>query len=238
MTKHKLKHQKIALYLEHLIRRGRLSTGDPLPSENELAKKFKVSRGTVRKAISNLQNKKLIRTDQGRGSFVAVHTQSPDDVRGWIESLSTQGAEMTVNVVSISLTENTELPTHSHGSSTFIEIIRTWSLPSGTIASMETSLVPARGKLVNLPSQGLLDGSLTKTLSDAGFSRNNGEEWLDVVALSTENATRLERSPGHAFMRVTRTAYDTNDNLVEHAISLLDPDHFRFHHAFSSQEER
>ncbi|MGV9196760.1 GntR family transcriptional regulator [Arcanobacterium canis] len=57
MTKHKLKHQKIALYLEHLIRRGRLSTGDPLPSENELAKKFKVSRGTVRKAISNLQNK-------------------------------------------------------------------------------------------------------------------------------------------------------------------------------------
>ena len=62
---------KVALIRNHLIRgiRTRQFT-DKLPSENQLADKFSVSRMTARKAISDLESKGMVERIQGKGSFV------------------------------------------------------------------------------------------------------------------------------------------------------------------------
>ncbi|UCG06953.1 MAG: GntR family transcriptional regulator [Desulfobacterales bacterium] len=46
-------------------------SGDKIPSENELAAKFNVSRLTVRQAISQLTQEGFLRTRRGAGTFVA-----------------------------------------------------------------------------------------------------------------------------------------------------------------------
>lgn len=46
------------------------SQGDKIPSENELAEKFKVSRLTVRQAISELIQEGFLRSKRGEGTFV------------------------------------------------------------------------------------------------------------------------------------------------------------------------
>src|SRR5678816_3246552 len=49
--------------------------GEALPSEIELAARFGVSQGTVRKAIDALAADNLVVRRQGRGTFVATHTE-------------------------------------------------------------------------------------------------------------------------------------------------------------------
>jgi GntR family transcriptional regulator len=54
---------------------GEWQPGDPIPSEIELAARFGVSQGTVRKAIDALATDNLVVRRQGKGTFVATHTE-------------------------------------------------------------------------------------------------------------------------------------------------------------------
>ena len=47
--------------------------GDAIPSEMELAARYAVSQGTVRKAIDELASENLLVRRQGKGTFVATH---------------------------------------------------------------------------------------------------------------------------------------------------------------------
>jgi len=48
--------------------------GDAIPSEAELALRFNVSQGTVRKAIDEMAAENMLVRRQGKGTFVATHT--------------------------------------------------------------------------------------------------------------------------------------------------------------------
>jgi GntR family transcriptional regulator len=52
---------------------GRWPSGEALPSESELSQEFGVSIGTLRKAVDELVQEKLLVRQQGRGTFVATH---------------------------------------------------------------------------------------------------------------------------------------------------------------------
>jgi GntR family transcriptional regulator len=54
---------------------GEWRPGDLIPSEIELANRFSVSQGTVRKAIGELANQNLLVRQQGKGTFVASHSE-------------------------------------------------------------------------------------------------------------------------------------------------------------------
>ena len=49
--------------------------GEAIPSEMELAARFKVSQGTVRKAIDEMATENLLVRRQGKGTFVATHAE-------------------------------------------------------------------------------------------------------------------------------------------------------------------
>ena len=57
--------------LRDQIRRGELRPDQQLPTESELCERFRLSRGTVRKAFDALTAERLIHRLQGRGSFVS-----------------------------------------------------------------------------------------------------------------------------------------------------------------------
>lgn len=48
----------------------RLAPGDRMPTENALAERFGVNRHTVRQALASLEERGLVRVEQGRGTFV------------------------------------------------------------------------------------------------------------------------------------------------------------------------
>ena len=53
---------------------GAWRPGEALPSEFSLAAEFKVSQGTVRKALDELAAQNVVVRQQGKGTFVATHT--------------------------------------------------------------------------------------------------------------------------------------------------------------------
>lgn len=56
--------------LSKKIKNGTYQSGDKLPTENELAEHYSVSRNTIRAAISKLAILGLVETVQGKGTFV------------------------------------------------------------------------------------------------------------------------------------------------------------------------
>lgn len=54
---------------------GEWKPGEAIPSEMELSARFRVSQGTVRKAIDELAAENLVVRRQGKGTFVATHTE-------------------------------------------------------------------------------------------------------------------------------------------------------------------
>ena len=55
---------------------GEWRPGEAIPSEIELAARYKVSQGTVRKAIDELAAEKHLLRRQGKGTFVATHDEA------------------------------------------------------------------------------------------------------------------------------------------------------------------
>ena len=68
-------YQQIKALITQSLQSGEWKPGELMPSEVELAGRFKVSQGTVRKAIDELAAENLVVRRQGKGTFVATHAE-------------------------------------------------------------------------------------------------------------------------------------------------------------------
>ncbi|MET0264142.1 MAG: GntR family transcriptional regulator [Duganella sp.] len=69
-------YQQIKALITQSLQSGEWKPGEMIPSEVELANRFKVSQGTVRKAIDELAAENLVMRKQGKGTFVATHHEA------------------------------------------------------------------------------------------------------------------------------------------------------------------
>lgn len=110
--------------------------GDPVPSETELARQYRVSRLTARAALQDLERRHLVRRIQGRGTFV---------LRRLDYRISADGPA-----------SFTEIVTRAGGNpSTTVEGVRT---RAATAAERRTLALPPRSKVVELTRRRWLDG--------------------------------------------------------------------------------
>ena len=68
-------YQQIKQAILHSLEAGEWKPLEAIPSEMELAKRYGVSQGTVRKAIDELAAENLVVRRQGKGTFVASHNE-------------------------------------------------------------------------------------------------------------------------------------------------------------------
>ena len=68
-------YQQIKGLMLKRLQAGEWKPGEAIPSEVELALGFRVSQGTVRKAIDELAAENLLMRRQGKGTFVATHAE-------------------------------------------------------------------------------------------------------------------------------------------------------------------
>jgi DNA-binding LacI/PurR family transcriptional regulator len=73
------KHERLRQLISSQIADGRLTAGDALPSEHEVARTLQIARSTVRQAMASLEQEGLVRRVHGRGTF--VHEQARDRLR-------------------------------------------------------------------------------------------------------------------------------------------------------------
>jgi DNA-binding transcriptional regulator YhcF (GntR family) len=68
-------YQQIKGLILQSLQAGEWKPGESIPSEMELAVRYRVSQGTVRKAIDELASGHLLIRKQGKGTFVATHAE-------------------------------------------------------------------------------------------------------------------------------------------------------------------
>ncbi len=68
-------YQQIKGLILQSLQAGEWKPGEVIPSEIELAGRYRVSQGTVRKAIDELASDNLLVRRQGKGTFVATHAE-------------------------------------------------------------------------------------------------------------------------------------------------------------------
>lgn len=114
--------------IENSILRGEFTPGDFLPSENQYVKQFKVSRDTVRKALSLLMTNGYIQKIHGKGSIVLKREQLRFPISGltsYKELQNAYGYASKTNVVELEkIIINSELESHTG----FIEGEAVWKL--------------------------------------------------------------------------------------------------------------
>lgn len=68
-------YQQIKELILQSLQSGEWKPGEAIPSEMDLAARYRVSQGTVRKAIDELAAGNLVVRRQGKGTFVATHAE-------------------------------------------------------------------------------------------------------------------------------------------------------------------
>ena len=68
-------YKEVKIRITRGLAAGEWKPGEAIPSESRLARQFDVSIGTIRKAIDELVAEKILLRQQGRGTFVATHTE-------------------------------------------------------------------------------------------------------------------------------------------------------------------
>jgi len=227
MRRISLKHERVAAVLAREIRSGVVRRGAQLPGEVELARRFSVSRNTVRAALAVLAEDDLITTRTGKGSFVLFDGRPLDGRLGWTHALSEQGVGTRMRTVRIVLAQDPDLAGRlGLDSPDVIVIERVRQLTDGTAISLERSRIPTLDSLRGLPDRGLDNGSISATLNRAGLYLDHCEQRLRGRPLSPGEAELLRRPEGVWFLHTTRTSWTADNRFAEYADELLDPDHF------------
>lgn len=215
--------------LAEQIRNGTLKPGERIMSETRLAEEYQVSRGTVRRALEQLKKAELIETRMGSGSYVAFNGGDMSGPDGWTSASLRSGAPTTTELLSIALVGR---PLALEGESEcerFYEIARR-RLFRSTPVSYEVSYLPAIPALREVIEriEGLVDGSISKTMKQAGLQAASG--YMDVSADRLGPiAQALKKTPETVFLLSERHNFSDDGTLVEYVRSFLDPSHFTLH---------
>ncbi|MEO1282242.1 MAG: GntR family transcriptional regulator [Pseudomonadota bacterium] len=141
-------YEQVADELEKLIVLGEFDRQHQLPAEVDLAGKFGVSSGTMRKALEQLVKSGLIRRQRGRGTVLNRRPPGHDRIQHFLD-FSKIGLEIQPIVFTPSPTK-TRTPSSQEAellgldeSATILENQGSWSGPEGSRA-IETILLPHR----------------------------------------------------------------------------------------------
>ena len=225
-------HAQIEDWLAGQIAAGALVPGDRLPTEQDLAAWFGVSRMTLRHALAELARRGLVTRSVGRrgGTFVAAPKLEQDltTLAGFSEQLRRH--KMVAGARVLSARERPAGPVAGAalrtGEDDPLYEVRRIRLADGRPIALERSLFPAARFPGMLEFR--LDGSLYELLEVRyGLRPHRARESLEPVTAGVREAEALEVAEGAPLMLVERTAYARSGEPLEFARDLFRGDRTR-----------
>ena len=207
--------------LMKLIESGRLTVGDRLPSERELAACVGVSRVTARAALDSLTRDGLLERGIGRRGTVVARSRLIHDLTsftGFTEMARRQGRSATARLRSINELDPPDGVATELGLKTAERVYRIERLrfADGEPVTLEDSWVPA-GRFPDLLAHDLR-GSLYELMRDAyGTPPVRATERLEPAVAGAAHARALGVKVGAPLMLIERVAYAGDGVPVEFA---------------------
>jgi GntR family transcriptional regulator len=216
-------YQQIKGLILQSLQAGEWKPGEAIPSEMELAARYRVSQGTVRKAIDELAAENLVVRRQGKGTFVATHAEQHVQYR-FLKLMPDSG------------TPGDEGPAQRHVLEcrrvrATADIARALALRSGD-AVVQVRRTLSFGGQPTILEDLWLPGNAFKGLTaeqmagyhgptyamfelEFGVRMVRAEEKIRAVAADEQAAALLQVKPGSPLLSVERVAYTYNDVPME-----------------------
>ena len=213
-------YQQIKALLVKSLQGGEWKPGESIPSEIELAQRFRVSQGTVRKAIDELAAENLVVRRQGKGTFVATHAE--ENIQYRFLRLAPDEGPATGMARRFLDCRRMRAPA---------DVARALDLKAGESALLVRRTLSRNGQPVVLdeiwlpaaPFKGLSAERLSQYAgpmyglfeSEFGVRMIRAEEKIRAVAADAATAELLEVAPGTPLLCVERLAHTYGDRPVE-----------------------
>lgn len=213
-------YRQIKDFLIRSLESGEWGPGDAIPSEGELAQRFNVSQGTVRKAIDEMAAENLLVRRQGKGTFVATH----DDPRSFYRFLRlvpdggqvAQAASDPFSCEMIKAAADVASALEIREGDPVILVRRVLRFNGEAVVYDQIYLIPELFSGLTLERLRGGERSLYSLFeNDFGVRMISAEERLRAVAADAESADRLGVATGDALLLVERTAYTYGNRPVE-----------------------
>lgn len=223
-------HHQIYLVLADGITTGRYGVGDQLPTEEQLTHLFSVSRITVRRAMTSLQEAGLIERGAGRRTIVRpqVGRMFRVPMTSVIENLNAYGAETVAKVVEFDyvaahgfardhLWQGKEKPVQ--------RAVRIRSQNDVAIMHLTSYIPVALGETFTADELNRIP--LFQLLARAGAHLSGGEQIVSAVLAEPLVASRLDVKVGAALIDLRRLMFDQQGRAVEYVEMLAVPDRMK-----------
>ncbi|MDY3331696.1 MAG: GntR family transcriptional regulator [Pelistega sp.] len=232
-------YKQIKELLLQSLESGEFKPGSAIPSEQELAVRFQVSQGTVRKAIDELSTENVLIRRQGKGTYVATHHEP--QVRYRFLRMATdcpEGVKRTQSVIiscdTLEATPEQKRLFELSASQKVICIKRVMHLSEAPAVYEEIYLPePAfRGLTFDLlnsekmPLYGLFE-------SHFGVQLLRCDEKLRAVTAPYEVAKLLDISEGVPLLSIERVAYTYGEKAMEIRKGLYLTEHYYYRNSLN-----
>ena len=235
-----LYQQNKGLLLQSL-QAGEWKPGELIPSEIDLASRYRVSQGTVRKAVDELATGKLLVRRQGKGTFVATHAEhhvqyrflrlTPDSgtldsegpaQREILDCKRQRASAEVARLLAIRTGEPVLLVRRLMAFSGVPTILEDIWLPAGPFKGLSTELLASY--------QGTLY-ALFET--EFGVRMLRADEKIRAVAADAEQAALLRTAEGYPLLSVERVAHTYSDVPMEFRRGVYRTDTHHYHNQLS-----
>jgi GntR family transcriptional regulator len=224
-------YDQIKVLITQSLIAGEWRPGEIIPSELELAGIYKVSQGTVRKAIDSLASENILIRRQGKGTYVATHDAEVNKLR-FLRLNADYGQKETLKNDFISCKKSKANAyvakiLETKASASTMEVKRLLSF-SGRPLIYDHIIIPA-APFKGLSSTTILNsnGSMYSMYeSQFGIRMIRAEERLKAIGADKEVAEILGLKVGMPLLSIERVSYTYGDKPMEWRLGMcLTDDH-------------
>ena len=227
-------YHQIYLVLRGIIRQAEFGPETLLPGEQGLARLLGVSRITVKRALNELANEKLVSRHRGRGTLVTPRAQTPvvrSSFDNLLESLQQMGL-----VTGIELLETTDVRAGEAGVAAQMEAAAAMVLQravrrrmlEGEPLSYLITYTP-QAIALHYTEQDLASTSFLELLGRAGAAPFEAEQWITAVSAEPRVAAALEVGVAAPLLKIERVMRDADGAVVQLIHGFYRPDRFQYH---------
>lgn len=213
-------YRQIKDFLILSLEQGEWGPGDAIPSEGELASRFNVSQGTVRKAIDEMAAENMLVRRQGKGTFVATHSD-PRSFYRFLRLVPDSGKPVPsvsdpFYCETIAATPEVAAVLGLKAGDRVLHVKRLLRFDSEPVVFDQIYLVADLFEGLTLNALRGGERSLYSLFeSDFGVRMINAEEHLRAVVADEQSAGLLGVQTGDPLLLVERTAYTYGNKPVE-----------------------
>jgi GntR family transcriptional regulator, N-acetylglucosamine utilization regulator len=197
---------------------GILKRGEQLPSENELAIKFKVSRMTIRESIEDLVDEGLLYRRHGVGTFVAYPHLQRDHTRltSFFDKAEHEGVQVEAQLLKLEVipakprvAEALDIPVGSH-----VIRVKTLRCANGVPITVHDAYMPHK-LFPSLVNENLEVQHLWTLFEKAGYRVKRAIQKLEAREASKDVANLMKIKEGAPILFKERTVYADDGTPVE-----------------------